>query len=67
MTNANTFHSSVIVLIIFAAVYFAALGVYEIKKKIREAGRKRQEMAEDAGKNSGETAPGKTDPGKTDF
>ena len=34
MTNANSFHSAVAVLLLFGVIYFISLGIVELKKWI---------------------------------
>lgn len=43
MTNANSFHSAVFVLLIAGAVYFIALGIHELKKLIIKAIHRKEE------------------------
>lgn len=41
MTNANSFHSAIYVLLIAGGGYFLALGIYELKKLITKLFHKR--------------------------
>ena len=47
MTNANSFHSAIFVLLIFAVIYFVALGIIELKNLITKIKMRSKEHSTD--------------------